>query len=122
VKLFSRRTEFDSGFEKRVWRTLWPFFLLGIKRQVRVRRYRMDFVIGNSCVVEADGYYTHHTPEGIEKDEKRDRIVLSTRGWPTVRITESGLKDTLSVWLKVFLGVTAGKIIRILMPFFRGYA
>jgi very-short-patch-repair endonuclease len=73
---------------------------LGIyfQRQKQLKKekgyYTVDFFLPeNAVVIEFDGHHSHHTPEGKEKDRQRDAYILSTYGYPTLRILPIDLNN-----------------------------
>lgn len=58
-------------------------------QQVRISGYRVDFAMkrkGSSkrLAIEIDGKSFHSSPEQVERDKIRDRVLL-VRGWSTIR-------------------------------------
>jgi very-short-patch-repair endonuclease len=56
-----------------------------LQMQVSVANYRLDFLIDKQLVVEVDGARWHSSPEAIERDTKRDRV-LRSKGFEVLRI------------------------------------
>lgn len=76
----------ESGTESLVWFRLRPF-RLSIVRQVRIDGVgRVDFLVGQRLVVEADGAEYHTDPIQFERDRHRD-AVLSRLGYRVLRFS-----------------------------------
>lgn len=58
---------------------------LTVKLQVEISRYRVDFLVDDTLVVEVDGAKWHSGPVAIVRDRKRD-AALSELGYTVLRI------------------------------------
>ena len=58
---------------------------LTLQMQVSVANYRLDFLIDKGLVIEVDGARWHSSPEAIERDTERDRV-LRSKGFEVLRI------------------------------------
>lgn len=58
---------------------------LTLQMQVSVANYRLDFLVDKGLVIEVDGARWHSSPEAIERDTERDKV-LSSRGFEVLRI------------------------------------
>lgn len=60
------------------------------ERQARVRRFLVDFRIGD-LIVEADGVYWHSRPKVIERDARKN-AAIEAEGMRLVRLTEAQIR------------------------------
>lgn len=58
---------------------------LTLQMQVSVANYRLDFLIDKGLVIEVDGARWHSSPEAVERDAKRDKV-LRSKGFEVLRI------------------------------------
>lgn len=58
---------------------------LTLQMQVPVASYRLDFLVDKGLVVEVDGARWHSSPEAIERDAERDKV-LRSKGYEVLRI------------------------------------
>lgn len=58
---------------------------LTLQMQVPVASYRLDFLVDRGVVVEVDGARWHSSPEAIERDTERDKV-LRSKGYEVLRI------------------------------------
>lgn len=58
---------------------------LTLQMQVSVANYRLDFLVDKGLVVEVDGARWHSSPEAIERDTERDKV-LRSKGYEVLRI------------------------------------
>lgn len=65
---------------------------------------RVDFLIGDRLVVEADGYAWHSSREAFERDRERDRELVR-RGYVVVRATYRQVFDDLDAVILAILDV-----------------
>jgi len=54
--------------------------------QVPVGNYRLDFLVDKKLVIEVDGARWHSSPEAVERDAARDKV-LSGKGFEVLRIS-----------------------------------
>ena len=74
------------------WRTWKSLYGLQVRRQVPIGPFVVDFAIHSAkLAIELDGEF-HFTPEGQNKDAKRDRF-LAQAGYSIVRITTGELYE-----------------------------
>ncbi|WP_320670345.1 endonuclease domain-containing protein [Patulibacter defluvii] len=87
----------ESPLEARLVRRLARLPLPPWSTQVAVvgasgRRYRADVALPSvRLIVEGDGRDGHATPEGFERDRRRDAD-LAAAGWQTIRVTGAQLR------------------------------
>jgi very-short-patch-repair endonuclease len=65
---------------------------------------RVDFLIGERLVIEADGYEWHGSREAFERDRERDRELVR-RGYVVVRATYRQVSDDLDALILASLDV-----------------
>jgi len=65
---------------------------------------RVDFLIGERLVVEADGYEWHASREAFERDRERDRELVR-RGYVVVRASYRQVLDDLDAVILAILDV-----------------
>ena len=65
---------------------------------------RVDFLIGDRLVLEADGYEWHGERVAFERDRKRDRELVR-RGYIVIRATYSQVMDELDAIVLAVLDV-----------------
>lgn len=58
---------------------------LTLRMQVEIQRYRLDFLVDETLVVEIDGAAWHSSDEAVERDRRRDAF-LSEQGYTVLRI------------------------------------
>lgn len=58
---------------------------LRLRSQVKIARYRIDFLVDGRLIVEIDGAAWHSSKEAVERDRIRDRS-LKDRGYTVLRI------------------------------------
>lgn len=80
-----------------------------LQMQVPVASYRLDFLVDKGLVVEVDGARWHSSPEAIERDTERDKV-LRSKGYAVLRIPAKTtlykpdeaialVRQTRTVWL-----------------------
>ena len=88
---YKSRVQFESPIERKLYRAL--IVWLGqeaVQPQAPIHRYRVDFLVKRTLVVEADGQKWHSTPEQIAADAKRDEE-LRALGYEVLRFTGSAI-------------------------------
>lgn len=76
--------------------------------QIKVSRYRLDFVANRTHIIEIDGAAWHSSPEAIERDRIRDEYMVA-KGYKVLRIPAKVVLNTPKEGLllvDVFLGRT----------------
>ena len=64
-----------------------------LRSQVQIERVgRVDLLVGDRLIIEADGFRWHGTREAFEEDRRRD-LALAARGYLVVRITYRRVLD-----------------------------
>lgn len=66
-------------------------FKVPFATQVSIGRYRVDFLVDETLVIECDGAYWHSLPEDREHDRVRDEWLVA-RGYVVTRLSEQQIK------------------------------
>ncbi|WP_342577221.1 DUF559 domain-containing protein [Psychrobacillus sp. FSL K6-2843] len=73
--------------------------------QKHISGFVADFFIQSAgAVIEADGNYWHSRPEVIERDNRKNKAILSD-GYKLLRLTETEIKQDPTNKIKEFLGI-----------------
>lgn len=65
---------------------------------------RVDFIIGDRLIIEADGYEWHADPARFERDRARDRELVR-RGYAVIRVTYRQAHDDIDEVTRAVLDV-----------------
>jgi very-short-patch-repair endonuclease len=95
-----------TSLEQAIYDVLRAFPQLEVREQVRIGKYRCDFLIGR-LILEVQGSWTHSRPEDVERDARR-AACLQRYGYEVAYITEDeiyglsplGLIDHLDTLLR----------------------
>jgi very-short-patch-repair endonuclease len=75
-----------TSLEQLVYDALQAFPQFDVREQIRIGRYRCDFLIGR-LILEVQGTWTHTRPEDVERDARR-AACLHNYGYEVAYITE----------------------------------
>jgi very-short-patch-repair endonuclease len=80
-----------TSLEQLVYDALRAFPQFDVREQIRIGRYRCDFLIGR-LILEVQGTWTHTHPEDVERDARR-AACLHRYGYEVCFITEREILD-----------------------------
>ncbi len=89
-----------SSIEKIIAKELTKRNIYFIQQVNMLDRYRVDFLVNDDIIIEADGMYWHNLPGIQEKDKIRDEI-LKLHGFIVFRFWEDEIKKDVSTCINM---------------------
>jgi len=93
---------FDTKIELVMEEALQRYGIPYIKQAFLMNRFRVDFLIMDTLIVECDGDYWHSLPNIKKKDEMKDEQ-LTNAGWSVIRFKGSEILKSVDICVEYIL-------------------